>query len=157
MKKILFVCTGNTCRSPMAEAMTVHRMPEAWKGAFAVSSAGTAACDGLKAASNAIKVLEEIGIDLSGHRTRSLTREMLEEADLVVALTGGHKEEILRRFSGSRGRVIVLGELEGRRGNPDIADPIGGDEEAYRVTREEISRLVPRLFDYLIEMYNITK
>ena len=141
----------------MAEAITIARMPESWRKAFSVASAGTAACDGMKAASTAVNVLEEMGIDLSGHRTKSLTRKMVDEADLVIAMTGEHEEDILHLAPDSRTKVIVFGELDSRRENPDIGDPLGGDEEAYRRTSEAIERLVYRLIDYLAELFKVTK
>jgi protein-tyrosine-phosphatase len=155
MKEILFVCTGNSCRSPMAEAITTARLGERAIGEVSASSAGTAAFDGMKAASNAVKVLAEIGIDLSRHRARLLTEEMIDEADLVVTMTEEHRQEVHDLGPGSVGKVIVLGELERVRANPDIGDPIGGDEEAYRRTRDEIAALVPRLIDYLIEIFRL--
>jgi protein-tyrosine-phosphatase len=141
----------------MAEAITIARMPESWRKAFSVTSAGTAACDGMKAASTAVNVLEEMGIDLSGHRTKFLTRKMVDEADLVIAMTGEHERDILRLAPDSRSKVIVFGELDSRRENPDIGDPLGRDEEAYRRTGEEIERLVYRLIDYLAELFKVTK
>jgi protein-tyrosine-phosphatase len=141
----------------MAEAITIARMPESWREEFSVVSAGIAACDGMKAAFTAVNVLEEMGIDLSGHRTRFLTRKMVDEADLVIAMTEEHKVEILRLAPGSQGKVIVFGELDSKRENPDIGDPLGGGEEIYRKTRDEIGRLVLRLIDYLADIFKVTK
>jgi protein-tyrosine-phosphatase len=141
----------------MAEAITAHLMPDSLKGTLVVSSAGTATCDGLRAAPHAIEVLREMGIDLTGHRTRVLTEKMLEEADLVIAMTEDHRRQILRLSPESNGKVILFGELDRTRADPDMADPIGGDEDAYRMTREEINGLVPRLFDYLIDIFKVTK
>jgi protein-tyrosine-phosphatase len=156
-RRILFVCSGNSCRSPMAEAITAARMPLPWRRVIATTSAGTAARDGMPAAPHAAGVLAEIGIDLSRHVTRSLAREMVEEADLVIAMTGEHREEILRIAPGSQGKVIVFGELDSRRANPDISDPIGGDAASYRETRDDIQGLVLRLIDYLADIFRLTK
>jgi protein-tyrosine-phosphatase len=155
MKKILFVCTGNSCRSPMAAAITAARMTEALRKEISVSSAGTGAYPGMGAAPNAIAVLKEIGIDLNGHRTKLLTKKMVDEADLVVAMTESHKEEILRLAPDSHGKVIVLGELDSTRESPDIFDPMGGGEDVYRRTRDEMDRLVHRLIDYLIDVFRV--
>jgi len=140
----------------MAEAITAARLPASNRGKLSVSSAGTAAFDGMRAASNAVKVLAEIGIDLAAHRTRLLTKEMVDEADLVVVMTEAHRDEVLDLAPGSAGKVVVLGELESSRQSPDIADPIGGDEEAYRATRDEIDGLVPRLLDYVVEILRVS-
>ena len=157
MKSILFVCTGNSCRSPMAAGIAAARVSEAWRRLMSFSSAGTSAFEGMKAASNAVRVLAETGIDISGHRARMLTREMVDEADLVVVMTDEHRAEVLELAQGSLEKVIVLGELDSSRKNPDVADPIGGDEDDYRRTRDEISRLVPLLFDRLAEIFEIAK
>ncbi len=139
----------------MAGALLEARMPEAWRGAVEVSSAGTAASDGMKAASNAIRVLAQIGINLHDHRSRYLTRRMIEEADLIIALAGGHRDEILDLVPEARKKVIVLGELDHARESPDIEDPIGRDEEAYRSTREEIERLTALLISYLADRFEV--
>jgi len=139
----------------MAEALATAGMPEPKRKGFEMSSAGTAAFDGMRAATNAVKVLAELGIDISNHRARLLTKEMVDEADLVVVMAEGHREEILDLAPGSAGKVILLGELDNKRETPDIADPIGGDEEAYRKTRDEIAALVPRLIDYFNEIFRV--
>jgi protein-tyrosine-phosphatase len=115
----------------------------------AFSSAGTAAYDGMRAAENTVLVLKEIGIDISRHRARLLTGEMVESATLVVAMARRHKEEIVRIAPGSEGKVIVLGDLDPKRMSPDIEDPMGGDEAVYRRTRDEIAELVFLLIDGL--------
>ena len=139
----------------MAEAITAARLSESRREKLSVSSAGTAAFDGMTAASNAVKVLGEIGIDLAAHRARLITKEMVDEADLVVVMAERHRDEILDLAPGSAGKVVVLGELESSRESPDIADPIGGDEEAYRATRDEIDALVSRLIDYASEIFRV--
>jgi len=141
----------------MAAAIAAARSPKAWKGLVSFSSAGIAAFDGMRAASYAVKVLAEIGIDISDHRARLLAKEMVDEADLLVVMTEGHRSEVLELAPGSAGKVIVLGELDAARASPDIADPIGGQEEDYRRTRDEIAALIPRLFDYLDDIFRVTK
>jgi len=133
----------------MARGIASARLPARWQGTVAFSSAGTSAYDGMTAAENAVLVLKEIGIDISRHRARLLTREMVESSALVVAMARRHKEEVLRIAPGSEGKVLVLGDLDPKRKNPDIEDPIGGDEAVYRRTRDEIAELVTLLLDGL--------
>ncbi len=139
----------------MARGIASARLPGRWQGKAAFSSAGTAAYDGMRAAGNAVLVLKEIGIDISRHRARLLTAEIAESATLIVAMTRRHREEILRIAPGSEGKVIVLGDLDLKRKNPDIEDPIGGDEAVYRHTRDEIADLVNLLIDYIAESFKL--
>ncbi len=141
----------------MAQAVTAARMPRAWRDRVILSSAGTAAFGGVGAAPNAVKVLAEEGIDLTRHRSRSLTLGMIEDADLVVAMTQAHRAEILEMAPGAEAKVIVLGELDRGRPDTDIADPIGGDEGAYRRSFEEIERLSALLIDYLAEKFGLSR
>jgi protein-tyrosine-phosphatase len=133
----------------MAEAIMRSRMPRSWLAAVEVSSAGTASRDGMPAAPGAVAVLAERGIDLSRHRAQSLTAEMIEASDIIVVMENAHRDEIEELAPGAAQRVIIFGELEPGRGDPEVADPIGGDEGVYRGTRDELERLVGLLIDYL--------
>ena len=157
VKRILFVCTGNICRSPMAEAFTRARIPESLKSDLKISSAGTFAWIGQPASSLAVGVLEEVGIDLAAHRSRELSKKMIDKADLIVAMAGEHKDAVIGTSPDSESRVIVMGELDNRRGNPDIMDPLGGDRGTYARTRDEISGLIRLLIDYLIDKFELKK
>ncbi len=157
MKKILFVCTGNTCRSPIAEAIARSVLPAGWKDEFEFSSAGTAAWSGLPASSMAVDVLNEDGIDLSDHLSRLMTKKLGKEADLIVTMTEAQRRDILAVFPGEEGRIITLGALDGSRRDPDIEDPVGGTREIYIKSREDIKGLVYKLIDYLADRYKVAR
>jgi protein-tyrosine-phosphatase len=131
--KLLFVCTGNACRSPMAEYLLRDRLgPDS---AWTVESAGTAAADGLPATPEAVRVLAEAQIDLSPHRSRRLTADLVEQADIVVVMTRMHQAEVLMRFPGARDKTFLFASFGTEPEIRDIPDPIGQSTFVYRMTR----------------------
>jgi len=138
---VLFVCTGNTCRSPMAEVvMQKHladrlgiSMDQLEERGVMVASAGISAYPGGRAAPEAISLLSGRGLDLSTHGSQPLGDRMVEQADLILTMTDGHKQAILARWPDARERIQTL-STSGR----DIADPIGGSVDVYRQCLEQI-------------------
>ena len=143
---VLLVCTGNICRSPLAAALLERALKERGIEGVAVHSAGTGAWDGAPASEGAYLVGLERGLDLSGHRARLLTRELVEEAALVLTMARHHRARVDEL--GGEGRVFVLGEYAGRKGDDaEVSDPFGGDLGVYRDTCIELEGLVAAVVD----------
>jgi L-threonylcarbamoyladenylate synthase len=146
----LVICSGNTCRSPMAEGLLCRLLADklncreselADKGYY-VKSAGSAAMSGLPPSEGAVKALQQRGIDISGHRSQPVTVEEINRADYIYTMTWRHIEDIARMVPSARGRTKCLNEA-------DIEDPIGGSDEAYRECSDHIEKA---LFDRLKEV-----
>ena len=139
--KILFVCTGNTCRSPMAEAITRKVAREKWLGELEVSSAGTSAWDSAPASDGALLVAMERAMDLSEHRAQNLTRELVQGADLILAMGPHHLERI--EALGGEGKAYLLSDYASHgKSKRAISDPIGAELDVYRATADELDREV---------------
>lgn len=140
-KTILLVCTGNTCRSVMAQGILQELLREmAEDESLQVLSAGVAASLGGEASEEAILILEERGIDIGRHRSRPVTEDLLAAADLVLAMTGSQSEIMKRLFHRQAEKVYSLKEYVGEEG--DIEDPIGMPVAVYRQTAKKMERLL---------------
>ncbi|MFT4415379.1 low molecular weight protein arginine phosphatase [Fredinandcohnia humi] len=138
MIRVLFVCTGNTCRSPMAEAILKAKATDE----IEVKSAGIFASDGSPASQNTSIVLKEKGIEHT-HSSTFLTREQVEWATYIVTMTNSHKQEILFRFPEVTNKVFTLKEFVGNQG--DVSDPYGGSLDIYRETYAELEQLIEKV------------
>ena len=140
MKNILFVCTGNTCRSPMAKAIFEQLQAERRLDGYESDSAGLAASPGDAASANAVEVMAEWGIDLVSHRSKAVTGELLEQVDIIVAMTPSHKFA-LESAGVPEEKIIVLQQ--------GIMDPYHGSIEVYRNCRDQIKAALERLVENL--------
>ena len=131
---ILFVCTGNTCRSPMAEALY-----KSITGKDAIS-AGLSAVNGSRASEHSITVMAKRGIDIKEHLSRQIDISMLEEASAVLTMTEGHKAMLLYAGPEFSVKVFTIYEWAGKKG--DVADPYGGSIEVYEECAKELEELI---------------
>lgn len=141
MPSILFVCTANICRSPIAEALLqkiVNKRPDAaqWR----IESAGTWGLDGQSAAEGSRLAVSEFGMNISKHRARTVTRELLEQFDLILTMEAGHKEALRLEFPEIRSRIFQLSETIGH--TFDIPDPIGQPLSGFKETAGQLDQIL---------------
>lgn len=141
MDKIIFICTGNTCRSPMAEGLFRAHGGEDKTGLTA-ASAGLFTQDGMPASQNAVAAAAELGADITAHRSRMLTPDMARDAHYLVCMTGAHYDRLCELFPDCADKVFTLLP-------EDISDPFGGDLETYRRAAAEIDKGVRSIIERL--------
>jgi protein-tyrosine-phosphatase len=157
MSTILIVCTGNLCRSPMAEGLLRERLAQDETQArrdWRVASAGVWTTDGRPASAHAVEEMERRGIDISGHRSRNVTHEMLAQADLVLVMSRQHAEALGAAFPEYSSKVYLLSEMSGPA--YDIQDPYGGSRAEYAYTARELARLVEDGYDRITALVEKT-
>ncbi len=137
-KLIIFVCTGNTCRSPMAEAIFKGNLTNDERSKFEVKSYGLLAFGGDSASENAIKVMREQDIDISAHRSTPLNQFAVDNADLIVTMTDSHTCSLLS-VGVPENKIITL----------NISDPIGGSLDDYRRCADEIKLKLEGVYAYI--------
>ena len=133
MKKFLFICTGNTCRSPMAEGIFNKLVAE--RGFKATAKSAGLFVTEAKVSENSLEVCKENGIDISAHIPTPITAEMINEADVILTMTSSHKMAF-----GGMDKVFTIGEYFGNGEN--ITDPYGGSIDIYRETFHQLEKLI---------------
>ena len=150
LKKVLFVCTANVCRSPMAERLFAKAMDETNSSQkIQAYSAGLSAMDSDKASQNSIDACEEVNIDITDHRSSNLTRTSLQEASVVFCMTESHRALINMYFELPEGYPIFLMRdfLEGE--TKELPDPYGQDIKVYRQCRDRMLEAFPSLINWV--------
>ncbi|MCM3411546.1 low molecular weight protein arginine phosphatase [Metabacillus litoralis] len=147
MTNVLFVCTGNTCRSPMAEALLNHLKNS---DNISVKSAGVFAFDGSTASPNAIEALKEKGITCE-HQSSSLTKDLVEWATIILTMTNQHKQSVIDQHPYAGRKTFTLSEYVSDQDGEkrDISDPFGGPLPMYRQTLSDLEELISKLVDKL--------
>lgn len=146
--KILVVCTGNTCRSPLGEALLRAVADERGHNGLEVRSAGTSAMDGAPASEGSYLVALEHGLDLSAHRARPLTRDLVQQADLVLTMSRRHLQRV--RDLGGESKAWLFSEFaQAGDADAEIPDPVGLGMDAYRETYVRLRELAGGVLDRL--------
>jgi len=146
---IILVCTGNTCRSPMAEGLLRRKAAEVGLAdRLQISSAGVAAVDNLAPSAHAVVVMGKRGIDISAHRSRQLREHMAATADLILTMTAAHKRELIFTLPEYVDRTHTLHEWAGLTGA--VQDPFGGPLARYEACAAQLSELIDRIWPQLL-------
>ena len=149
MKTILFICTGNVCRSPMAEGL--FRKATGGRGEFRIFSAGLGAIDGQSPTPHSVAAMKEIGIDISAQRSRMLTVELIRQADFIFGMTHGHVDTIALLYPPAAEKTFLLREFDETLEpyEKDISDPIGSPYEIYVDCRNQIELGIATLLKFM--------
>jgi protein-tyrosine-phosphatase len=157
--KLLIVCTGNTCRSPLAEGIAKKIVSEKGINSFYISSAGIGTADGLPATDYAIEAAKHWDIDIQGHRSTVLTAQLALESDLILAMAPEHAERIISLDKKLKDKTYLMKGFPAlySRGQARVDDPIGGSLEQYNQTFLELDEILRKIFPKIIEISQAKK
>ena len=152
MNSVLFVCSANQCRSPMAEALFKNLVLERGEeNEWRIASAGVWATTGIPATDNACAVMEERGLDINAHRSQPTSRDLISEHDLVLVMEDDHKVALQSDFPEFSDRIVLFINLVGVDG--DFEDPVGGSLDRYRGAAEELETVLDRGVEEISRLY----
>lgn len=150
-KKIIFVCTGNICRSAMAHGYMQKRLKDVGlENDYIIESAGTNAYTGDRATDFAISAMEKYDTDITRHRATHIEESDVSEADLILCMTYSHKTRVLNRYPKLNGKVFTLKEYVGEKEYIDIDDPWGFSKDVYTSCAKEIVEYVDKLLEKIV-------
>lgn len=142
---ILLVCTGNTCRSAMAGGLFEKALDDDGDGSIKVDTAGINVYVSTPASENAVKIMEEMGVDISDHMSKQVTKEDIENADLVLVMTPSHRNTLIDLYPQYSNKIYTLPEYAYGT-DEEISDPFGGDEEEYRECALQLKSAVEAVY-----------
>src|ERR1035438_611895 len=149
MKTILFICTGNVCRSPMAEG--IFRQATQGRGEYRVMSAGLGAVEGAPPSAYAVQAAQELGINISGLRSQMVTADLVEQADYIFGMTHSHIDTVMALYPQAAEKTFLVREFDETLDSfeKDISDPIGGSYEVYLNCRDQLEQGIVSLLGFI--------
>ncbi len=165
IKTILFVCTGNTCRSAMAEGIFKKMLKERTEddSKFNIISAGISALPGMNPTPESIKVMTEQDIDISRHIATQVQEDLVKKADLILVMSNTHKDYIKTKFTFAQDKIYLLKEfaqidelksIQKTNKNYEVVDPLGRPIEFYRIIARELKENLEKILDKILEENN---